>query len=463
MTAVNAGARLDRLPVSSFHWRILGLIGAGLFLDAFDIYLQGAVLGTLVSTGWSTPALNADFVSFTFGGMVVGAWLAGIWGDRYGRRFSYQMNLLVFGVASLAGALAPSMGWLLAARFVMGMGLGAEIVVGYVLLGEFVPPASRGRWGTGLAVITNSSLFFSALIGRFVIPNFGWRWMFVIVGAGALVVWYLRKAMPESPRWLESKRRLEEAERIVAAVEREASGGRPLPPPVIAEIPVVKRPSLATLFSRGLRSRTLIGCLVLITLNTAIYGFIAFLPTFMVRQGINIVTSLTYTTLMSFGGPVGALVGMWLSDRAGRKGCIIWFSLAALVFGAIYPQVTHPGLLLLVGFLLVSSIYVLVAIAWGLYVPELFPTEVRMRGTGFCNTAGRMMTILTPQLTIPLFAAFGVAGVISMVAVLLGLQIVMVVLFGIETKAKPLEALVPRATGTLAGETLPEAAPADAA
>ena len=180
--AVNAGARLDRLPVSSFHWRILGLIGAGMFLDAFDIYLQGGVLGALVSSGWSTAAMNANFISTTFAGMVVGAWLAGVWGDRFGRRFSYQMNLLVFGTASLAGALAPTMLWLTVARFFMGIGLGAEIVVGYVLLSEFVPPGSRGRWGTGLAVITNSALFFSALIGRFVIPNFGWRWMFVLMG-----------------------------------------------------------------------------------------------------------------------------------------------------------------------------------------------------------------------------------------------------------------------------------------
>ncbi|MDQ2804245.1 MAG: MFS transporter [Pseudomonadota bacterium] len=460
--AVNSGARLDRLPLSSFHWRILGLIGAGMFLDAFDIYLQGGVLGSLVSRGWSTPALNANFISSTFAGMVVGSWLAGIWGDRFGRRFSYQMNLLVFGLASFAGALAPSIGWLIAARFVMGIGLGAEIVVGYVLLSEFVPPASRGRWGTGLAVITNSSLFFSALIGRFVIPNFGWRWMFVIVGVGALVVWYLRKSMPESPRWLESKGRLDEAERIVARAEQEASKGQPLPPPLVTEIPVVQQPSLGTLFSRRLVSRTLIGCLVLITLNTAIYGFIAFLPTFMVRQGINIVTSLNYTTLMSFGGPVGALIGMWLGDRIGRKSCIVWFSLSAIVFGALYPQMVDPSLLMLVGFLLVTSVYVLVAIAWGLYVPELFPTEVRMRGAGFCNTAGRMMTILTPQLTIPLFAAFGVAGVISMVAALLVLQTAVVALFGIETKAKSLEALVPRGAGMLP-RTAPGAAPADAA
>src|ERR1700728_5132201 len=177
MLAVNAGARLDRLPASRFHYRILALIGGGMFLDAFEIYLQGAVLAALIGIGWSTPAQNANFLSATFAGMVVGAWAAGILGDRYGRRFSYQANLLIFGLASLAGAAAPSIEWLIAARFVMGVGLGAEIVVGYVTIAELVPPSSRGKWGSALAVMTNSALFVSSLVARLVIPNFGWRLM----------------------------------------------------------------------------------------------------------------------------------------------------------------------------------------------------------------------------------------------------------------------------------------------
>jgi MFS transporter, putative metabolite:H+ symporter len=221
MLAVNAGARLDRLPPSRFHYRILGLIGGGMFLDAFEIYLQGAVLAALIGIGWSTPAQNANFLSATFAGMVIGAWLAGITGDRYGRRFSYQANLLIFGLASLAGAAAPSMAWLIAARFMMGIGLGAEIVVGYVTISEPTPPASRGRWGAGLATITNSALFFAALAGRLIIPSYGWRWMFVIVGVGALIVWYLRKRMPESPRWLEANGRTAEAERVMSEIEAE--------------------------------------------------------------------------------------------------------------------------------------------------------------------------------------------------------------------------------------------------
>jgi MFS transporter, putative metabolite:H+ symporter len=280
MLAVNAGARLDRLPASRFHYRILGLIGGGMFLDAFDIYLQGAVLAALIGIGWSTPAQNANFLSATFAGMVIGAWLAGITGDRYGRRFSYQANLLIFGLASLAGAAAPSMEWLIAARFVMGIGLGAEIVVGYVTISELTPPASRGRWGAGLATITNSALFFSALAGRLIIPSYGWRWMFVIVGVGALIVWYLRKRLPESPRWLEANGRNDEAERVISEIEAEVerSTGRKLPAAanVLEPASVNAVGRLTDLFSRDMIARTITGSVILIALNTAIYGFLAF-------------------------------------------------------------------------------------------------------------------------------------------------------------------------------------------
>jgi MFS transporter, putative metabolite:H+ symporter len=181
--AVNSGGRLDRLPISPFHYRVLGLVSAGMFLDAFEIYLAGGVLAALVKSGWSDLAYNGWFISITFAGMMVGAWCAGIFGDHFGRRFSYQLNLLIFGIASLAGAAAPSIEWLIAARFVMGVGLGAEIVVGYVTLSEFVPPLQRGRWGSALSAITNSALFVSAFAGLLIIPQFGWRWMFVITAS----------------------------------------------------------------------------------------------------------------------------------------------------------------------------------------------------------------------------------------------------------------------------------------
>ncbi len=462
MKTVNAGARLDRLPASSFHYRILGLIGGGMFLDAFEIYLQGAVLAALLGIGWSTPAQNANFISVTFAGMVVGAWFAGIFGDRYGRRFSYQANLLIFGLASLAGAVAPSMEWLIVARFIMGVGLGAEIVVGYVTIAEFVPPSSRGKWGAALAVITNSSLFFSSLIARLVIPTIGWRWMFVIVGIGALIVWQLRKRMPESPRWLEAHGHMEEAERVLTEIESEVerSSGRKLDPATsLGRIRATgTADKLGELFSSAIIRRTITASVILITLNTAIYGFIAFLPSFMVRQGLTITSSLNYVTLMSFGGPVGALIGMWLADRIGRKPCMIIFSFAAICLGAIYPNLVDPTYVTVGGFALVTSIYVLVGIAWGLYVPELFPTMIRMRGAGFCNTLGRMFTILTPQITTLLYGFAGIAAVVSYVVAWLLLQAIVVFALGVETKQVPLEMLENEIAG---GELMETPAVAD--
>ena len=454
MQAVNAGARLDRLPISRFHYRNIGLVAGGMFLDGFEINLQGVVLAAVLASGWSTPAQNALFISATFGGMVLGAWLAGIVGDRYGRRFSYQINLLVFGLASFAAALAPSMEWLTTARFAMGVGLGAEIVVGYVTVLELVPPASRGRWGAALAATTNLSVFVSALIGRLVIPDYGWQPLFACVGAGALLVWALRKSMPESPRWLEAKGRLAEAEAVMHSIEIEveAGGHRPLPAPAVQvqALPVSAMTS-AHLFSAGILWRTVTGCLLLVGVNCTIYGFIAFLPSFMIQQGMSIAKSLTYVTVMSLGGPVGALVGVALADRIGRKPCLIGFSVAAIAFGLSYPHAVDPTVTIAAGFCLVTSVYVLVAVGFSLYVPELFPTEIRMRGAGLCNAIGRLALIGMPYLTTALFAAGGVNLVIVFVTGLLTAMVAVIAVFGPETKQRPLEALSGQALGGLAG------------
>src|ERR1700724_2228876 len=142
----NAGARLDRLPISSFHRRIMWLIGIGMFFDGFDIYVAATVLGATLRSGFSLMGENAQFVSVTFLGMMLGSFLTGFLGDRYGRRFTYQANLAIFGLASIAAAFAPSMRSLILLRFVMGAGLGAENVVGYATMTEFVPPQARGKW-----------------------------------------------------------------------------------------------------------------------------------------------------------------------------------------------------------------------------------------------------------------------------------------------------------------------------
>ena len=149
---------------------------------------------------------------------------------------------------------------------------------------------------------------------------------------------------------------------------------------------------------------------------------------------------------------------MYLSDRLGRKPGIMGFSAIAIVLGLVYPQMSDPLAIGLVGFALVTSIYVLLAFTWSLYIPELFPTDIRMRGAGFCNTVGRLMTILTPYMVITAFTAYGVLGVVAALSSLLLLQLIVVGLLGIETKRQPLEALAPENQDALVGMPLADSA-----
>ena len=249
--------------------------------------------------------------------------------------------------------------------------------------------------------------------------------------------------------------RAEEAERVLGAIETEVSRGAPLPPAADQVTPIIPERSIKALFEGAMLSRTIVGSLILIAINTVIYGFIAWLPTFMVKQGMGIVSSLGFTTLMSLGGPVGAISGIWLGDHAGRKPVLVGFSLVTIAFGFAYPFAPSEAVLTVIGFALVTCVYVMVAVAWALYIPELFPTEIRMRGSGFCNTMGRLMTIVTPQIVPIIFVAAGVLGVVTMLAALLLVQAVAVAFFGIETRRCSLEALRPAQPGFPAGSIEP--------
>src|SRR5436309_1032953 len=351
---VHAGARLDRLPISSFHYRIFGLVGAGMLFDGYDLYVAGGVLASAIQTKFTTAAQNLQFISLTFVGMTLGALITGFVGDNYGRRFTYQISLLIFGIASLAAAFAQDMTQLIVCRFVQGLGLGAEIVVGYSTLTEFVPPRTRGRWLSMMAFLVVAGFPATALLGYLIIPAWGWRPMFVIAAIGALIVWYLRKALPESPRWLESKGRTTEAETLLSEIERECGGaGAPLSPAGL------KAP-LATardLFGPTLLPRLVVGSIVLIVINTLIFGFVTWLPTFFVQEGITLTRSFAYTVMISLAAPIGCVIGSFLADRVGRRPTIIGGSIATILFGALYPFMKEPTLIVATGFCLLLAIY----------------------------------------------------------------------------------------------------------
>ena len=437
----NAGARLDRLPIGSFHRRVLWLIGLGMFLDACDIYLAGGVLGSLVKSGWSDLAANAQFMSATFLGMLCGTFAAGWLGDRYGRRTSYQVNLMLFGLASIAAAFAPNMTVLIGIRFVMGIGMGAEIVVGYSSLAEFMPRAKRGRYVALLSMVTNLAVPVTGLGGAWLIPEIGWRWLFAIVGAGALVVWALRKNMPESPRWLESQGRHAEAEAMLSAIEAEAARSGPLPPVLdaVEEVPAPGR--YAELLSPGLVRSTVLGIIIACVSGVSLYGFLSWVPTFLVKQGLSIGSSLWFSGIMGLGAPLGALLGSFIADRFGRVRSLAGLALCEAVLGAVYPMVGNGVELIAVGFVLTLCAYGIVAVGFALYIPEMFPTRLRLRGASVVLGISRLTSSQVGFVIVLIFGAFGIGGVAGFLSGSMALLAIAVMLMGRETSNRSLEAI----------------------
>src|SRR5437762_5330933 len=260
------------------------------------------------------------------------------------------------------------MNQLIACRFLQGLGLGAEIVVGYSTLTEFVPPKTRGRWLSMMAFLVVAGFPVTALLGYLIIPAFGWRPMFVIAGVGSLVVWYLRKNLPQSPRWLESQGRTAEAESLMQLIEKESAGDATLPPVVVpAQIAQV---AASDMLRPPLLQRLIVGSWVLITINTLIFGFVIFLPQFFLRQGLTIANSLAYTLVLSIASLVGCAVGAWLSDAIGRRWSIIGASFVTIVSGYMYARFdapADPASVRSAGFVLIVAIYVQTARLFGAY------------------------------------------------------------------------------------------------
>ncbi|NRB54454.1 MAG: MFS transporter [Salinicola sp.] len=432
-------ARLDRLPVGRFHYRMIFLIGAGLFLDSFEIALAASVLGALLSDGWSTPSLNSLFISVTFAGFIVGAWFSGILGDRLGRRFCYQINLALFGFASLAAAFTPNMELLIALRFIMGIGMGGELVLGFATLSEFVPPHKRGRLVALLSFIAQSAVFVCALLAMWVIPNLGWRWMFGLVGVVAIAIWLARKNMAESPRWLASRGRHEEAHAIVDDIERQLGVPRKTPESQAPVSAPLARSSVTDLLRPGRRRVLGVGIAIMVIIQICLYGFVSWIPTLLVQQGMDIVKSLHWNMVMTLGGPAGGILALLLVDRVGRKGILVVAAVVAAALGMLYPRLGVESWVMLTGFLLLTAIYVIVVVGQAIYLSELFPTRLRMRGTGVCNTVARIVATFIPFVVPALHAAGGmqlVTGVLSGCLVAFAL---IVAFAGHETRKRSLE------------------------
>ena len=224
--ATSIGERIEHLPVGRFHRRFIALVSLGGWFDLYDFFMVAYVGAALQSSGFLSLREFTSLVAAGFLGMFVGTIFFGMGSDRMGRRSSFVVMLLVYSLFTLAGAFAPSAGWLIGLRFFAGIGIGAEIVVIDTYVTEMVPRDLRGRFVAITQVVGFAAVPCVAILSRLLVPTHllmsGWRWVMVIGASGAALAWYFRRRLPESPRWLESQGRMAEAERVIASLEAES-------------------------------------------------------------------------------------------------------------------------------------------------------------------------------------------------------------------------------------------------
>jgi putative MFS transporter len=435
--------RLDELPFTGKHRRLLVGSGVGWALDALDVGIVSFVIAQL-SVVWSSDRGALAFVaSAGFAGMAIGAALGGTLSDRLGRKTVFALTLLVYGLATGLSALSWSVGALLVLRFVVGLGLGSELPVASTLVSEFSPRRIRGRVVVLLEAFWAVGSIAAALVGYLVVPTSddGWRWALLIGALPALYAVFVRLRMPESVRFLESAGRHDEAERTVRSFEQAAGVPAPDPADVAAasaraaaleEARVAsgaRRASWSSLLRDGLRRRTVAVWIVWSMTNFSYYGAFVWLPTLLVEAGFPLVKSFEYTLLITLAQLPGYAVSAWLIERWGRRATLAAFllgsALAASAFG--YGVVSGSATQIVVSGMALSFANLG---AWGaLYAvtPELYPTRLRGTGAGWAAGVGRLASIVAP-LSVPpllvlggtplLFVVFGAVFLVAAAAAL---------------------------------------------
>ena len=442
-------ARLDRLPIGSWHWKLLWLFGGAMFLDNLDMYIGGGLIASLLADGWSTIELNGWFQTITMTGYLIGALISGLVGDHLGRRKALLLFVAIFIGATFLAAFSPNMIVLIACRGLMGIGLGAFIPCGYGPFGEYIPPEKRSKYSGYIGLIANFSPPLGAALTMFVIPAFGWRPIFFGITFLGVIVWVLLfKFMPESPRWLASKGRFAEADAIVSAAEKSFTDkGVELPEISQEQIKAIedelgKEPvqlPYRALFTKRMIKRTITASAALMAMNLIVYTITTWTPTVLVMQGFDTQYSIFMTFIALLGAPFGIFLLSLFGNKHPRKIGMIVLLLILAVAGYIWSLQTQPIVIMIVGFILCTLVYYYALLACSVYLGEAFPTEIRLRGSGFSNAMGRIAAIVTPSIVASLLQSTGVVSVYVFVGICMVVFAVIIGICGIETRNKTLE------------------------
>lgn len=408
--ALTRSERLDRLPFNRKHTRLLVGSGLGWALDAMDVGLISFVM-TALAAEWMLGQTELSLIgSIGFVGMAVGAALGGLLADRFGRRQVFALTLLVYGLATGASALAGTVAALIILRFLVGIGLGAELPVASTLVSEFAPRRIRGRLVVALEAFWALGWILAALIGYLFIPTLenGWRWALAVGVIPTVYAAVVRFGLPESVRFLESRQRHAEAEAAVREFEAASGVAPPVGPPLAAapRQPVTGGADpTPSIWSPALRRRTAALWVVWFMINLSYYGAFIWMPTLLFQDGHTLVKSFQYTLIITLAQIPGYAVAAWLIEKWGRRPTLATFLVGSAASAALFGVADGPAAIIATGCAL--SFFNLGA--WGaLYAigPELYPTAVRGRGTGAAAAFGRIASIIAP-LMVPVLIGRG--------------------------------------------------------
>jgi putative MFS transporter len=378
-------------------------------------------------------------------GYFIGSLGGGFIGDYFGRRKAFRINLLIVGASACAATFVPNMYWLIFFRCLMGVGMGALIMVGYASFTEFIPPEVRGKWSARLSFVGNWAPMLSAAIGVVIIAFLSWRVMFLLGGMAMLLAWYLSgKYYIESPRWLAGKGQRSEAEKHLLQVESQIEKEKNITLSscqngcLTADLST-ESGSFWLLFKGPMLRCTLVAITVLIAMNISLYTITVWIPTIFVNSGIDVTKSIFMTAIIMIGAPVGIFIAALIIDRFPRRlfGSSLLIIIALL--GYFYSIQTEEWAILSYGLVMIFFLYMYVCFASAVYVPELWPTHLRLRGSGFVNAVGRIVAVFTPYGVAILLTRYGSITVFIVLGVMLVLCALILFCFGIETRKVSLE------------------------
>jgi putative MFS transporter len=448
-------ARLDRLPGTRHIWLLITMLSLGGMFEFYDLFMTGYIIPGLVKAGlltgvavgmFSGPAL---FVASTFAGLFIGTIVLGFVADKYGRRAIFTFSMLAYCAATLIMAFQTTGLGVCLWRMIAGIGIGVELVTIDTYVAELMPKHVRGRAFAFNQCIQFCVVPIVAFLSYLLVPETplgidGWRWVVGIGAIGALFVWFLRRAIPESPRWLLTHGRLDEADAITARIEarvRSDLGGAPLPAPAEHDVDDLSaRGTFAEIWQPPYRTRTIMLMVFQFFQTFGFYGFAAWVPTLIAKQlGINLSGSLQYAFIVACANPFGPLLAMTFADKCERKWQLVGAAICIAVFGVLFSQQTTMPLLILFGVLITLSNNVL-SYSFHSYQTELFPTRVRARAVGFTYAFSRISTVFASFIIGFFFAEFnGTTGVFGLIAFAMLMVVLSIGIFGPRTSNLELE------------------------